>query len=88
MEPSKRHNLASTLLTEVTQKIEALDNTLAAQGLTRNGGQPAKEGAPLTLEQHALLAEHDWWHKAQKGLQETCAALEQAEKYEHQRGVN
>jgi len=35
----------------------------------------------LTLEQHALLAERDWWEKAQKSLADVGAAMEQAEQY-------
>jgi hypothetical protein len=87
MEPSKRNELTNMLYAEVAQKLEALEKTLTAQGITSNGNSPAPQGAPLTIEQHALLAERVWWEKAHKGLAAARAAIVEAEQYEHQRGA-
>jgi len=88
MEPHKRNDLADSLLEAVNQKIAALDKTLTAQGIAGNGSLHAKQGQPLTLEQNALVSERDWWEKAHKGFSEARTAMEQAEKYEHQRGAS
>ena len=87
MKPSKRHELTDILCAEVTQKIEALEKTLTAQGITSNGNLPTPQGNPLTTEQHTLLAERVWWEKAQKGLEDVRSAIEEAEEYAHQRGA-
>jgi hypothetical protein len=88
MKPSKSHELTDRLCVEVTQKIEALEKTLTAQGITSNGNLPTPQGNLLTTEQHILLAEHVWWEKAQKGLEDVRSAIEEAEEYAHQRGAN
>jgi len=85
MELSKHHELTDILCAEVAQKLEALEKTLTAQGIVSNGHPHTSQGSPLTMEQHALLAEHVWWEKAQKGLADARAAIEEAEEYEHQR---
>ena len=88
MEPSKRNALTDTLCAEVAQKLEALEQTLSAQGIVSNGNPHTLQGNPLTMEQHTLLAERVWWEKAQKGLADACAAIEEAEEYAHQRGTS
>jgi hypothetical protein len=88
MEPNKRNDPTDSLLEAVNQKTAALDKTLTAQGIAGNGSLHAKQGQPLTLEQNALVAERDWWEKAHKGFSEARTAMEQAEKYEHQRGAS
>ena len=88
MEPSKRNELTDILYTEVAQKLEALEKTLTAQGITRNGNPHTPQGAPLTMEQYALLAERVWWERAHKGLADARAAIVEAEQYEHQRGAS
>jgi len=88
MEPSKRNELTDMLYAEVAQKLEALEKTLTAQGITSNGNPHTPQGAPLTMEQHALLAEHVWWEKAHKGLVDARTAIVEAEEYEHQRGTS
>jgi hypothetical protein len=88
MEPSKRNELTDALLEEVAQKLEALEKALTAQGVMEHGTLHAPQEPPLKLEQHALLAERDWWEKAYKAFSEARAALEQAEKYEHERGAS
>ena len=85
MELSKHHELTDILCAEVAQKLEALEKTLSTQGIVSNGHPHTSHGSPLTMEQHALLAEHIWWEKAQKGLADARTAIEEAEEYEHQR---
>jgi len=80
--------LTDILYAEVAQKLVALEKTLAAQGITSNGNSPASQGNPLTMEQHALLAERVWWEKAYKGLADARAAIVEAEQDEHQRGIS
>jgi len=88
MEPSKRNELTDILYAEVTQKLEALEKTLTAQGITSHGNPHTPQGDPLTMEQYALLAERVWWEKAHKGLAAARAAMVEAEEYEHQRGAS
>jgi hypothetical protein len=90
MEPSQCNELELTdmLYAEVTQKLAALEETLTTQGIIRNGHPHTALGNPLTMEQHALLAEHLWWEKAHKGLAEARAAIAEAEAYEHQRAAS
>ena len=88
MEPSKRNELTNILYAEIAQKLEALEKTLTAQGITSNGNPHTLQGDPLTMEQHALLAERVWWEKAHKGLADARAAIVEAEQYEHQRGAS
>ena len=85
MEPSKRSELTDMLCAEVTHMLEALEQTLTAQGIMPPGPLPPPQGNPLTRAQHALLAECVWWEKAQKGLAAARAAIAEAEAYEHQR---
>ena len=85
MEPSKRSALTDMLCAEVTHKLEALEQTLTAQGIMSTGHPHAPQGNPLTMEQHTLLAERVWWEKAHKGLADARAAIEEAEECEHQR---
>jgi hypothetical protein len=77
--------LTDILYEKVTQKLEVLEKTLAAQGITSNGNPHTPQGAPLTMEQHALLAERVWWEKVHKSLADDRAAIEEAEEYEPQR---
>jgi hypothetical protein len=46
MEPSKRNELTDILYAEVAQKLEALEKTLTAQGITRNGNPHTPQGPP------------------------------------------
>jgi len=88
MESSKRNELTDILCGEVAQKLEALEKTLTAQGIVSNRHPHASQGSPLTMEQHALLAERVWWEKARQGLADARAAIVEAEQYEHQRGAS
>jgi hypothetical protein len=88
MESSKRNELTDILYGEVAQKLEALEKTLTTQGIVSNRHPHASQGSPLTMEQHALLAERVWWEKARQGLADARAAIVEAEQYEHQRGVS
>ena len=88
MEPSQRNELTDMLYAEVAQKLEALEKTLTAQGITSNGNPRTPKGDPLTIEQHTLLAERVWWEKAYKGLTDARAAIVEAEQYEYQRGAS
>jgi hypothetical protein len=88
MEPSKRNELTARLCAEVAQKLEALEETLTAQGIVSNGHPYALQGNPLTMEQYTLLAERVWWEKAHKDLADARAAIAEAEEYEHQRGAS
>ena len=85
MEPSKRSELTDMLCAEVTHKLEALEQTLTAQGIMSHRHPHPPQGNPLTMEQHALLAAHVWWEKAHKGLVDARAAIEEAEECEQQR---
>jgi hypothetical protein len=88
MEPSKRNELTDILCAEVAQKLAALEQTLTTQGIVSNGNPHASQENPLTMEQHALLAERVWWGKAHKGLVDARAAIAEAEEYEHQRAAS
>ena len=88
MESSKRNELTNILCGEVAQKLEAVEKALTAQGIVSNGHLHASQGSPLTMEQHALLAERVWWEKAHKGLTDARAAIIEAEQYAHQRGAS
>jgi hypothetical protein len=88
MESSKRNELTDVLCGEVAQKLEALERTLTAQGIGNNRHPHVSQGSPLTMEQHALLAERVWWEKARKGLADARAAIVEAEQCEHQRGAS
>ena len=88
MEPSQRNELTDMLYAEVAQKLKALEKTLTAQGIVGNGNLHVSQGNPLTMEQHALLAERVWWEKAYKGLTDARAAIVEAEQYEYQRGAS
>jgi hypothetical protein len=88
MKPSKCNELTDILYAEVAQKLAALEKTLTAQGITSNGNPHILQEDPLTMEQHALLAERVWWEKAHKGLADARAAIAEAEEYEHQRGAS
>ena len=46
MEPSKRNELTDMLYAEVVQKLEALEKTLTAQGITSNGNPHTPQGGP------------------------------------------
>jgi len=46
MEPSKRNELTDILYAEVAQKLEALEKTLTAQGITNNGNPHTPQGDP------------------------------------------
>jgi len=85
MESSKRNELTDILCGAVAQKLEALEKTLTAQGIVRNRHPHASQGSPLTMEQHALLAERVWWEKVHESLADDRAAIEEAEEYEPQR---
>ena len=87
METSQRSALTDMLCAEVTHKLEALEQALTAQGLMSTGQPPTPQGQSLTMEQHTLLAERVWWEKAQKGLADARAAIEEAEECEHQRAA-
>ena len=73
---------------EVAQKLETLEKTLTTQGIVSNGKPDTSQGNPLTMEQHALLAERVWWQKAYQGLADARAAIAEAEEYAHQRGAS
>jgi hypothetical protein len=88
MESSKRNELTDILCGEVAQKLEALEKTLTAQGIGSNRHPHVSQGSPLTMEQHALLAERVWWEKARQGLADAHAAIVEAEQYEPQRGAS
>jgi hypothetical protein len=88
MELSNRNELTDILYAEVAQKLDTLEKALAAQGIVSNGHPHTSEGDPLTMEQHALLAERVWWEKAHRGLADARAAIAEAEQYEHQRGAS
>jgi hypothetical protein len=49
--------LTDILYEKVTQKLETLEETLAAQGITSNGNPHTPQGPLSTVEQYALLAE-------------------------------
>ena len=88
MESHRRLELVDTLLAEVAQKREVLENALAAQRLSRaEGQQNTVQGALSPQEQYTLQAEQEWWEKAHQGLTIVLNAFEQIEQSERQRGV-
>ena len=87
MEPQRRIELVDLLLEEAVQKIQVLEQTLTAQGLSRTEGAGVSKGKHITEEQDALLEECAWWEQARKSFADARNALEHIGKSEWQRGV-